>query len=121
MTEIIYVSRAPGRTIVEKVSGVARWAKRGGAPPVAATKRERGVQRLRQLWDSHGTNQLQKVKDGMDLSFFLKVSSHPSRGPYIFEGSDSFVHFSHIDVKSLLSEDKENKVRFGQLDRPSSV
>lgn len=70
---MIHVPRVSGRTIVEKVSGVARWAKRGGAPPVAASKRERGVRRLRQLWDTQGATQLQNAKDGINLSFLLKV------------------------------------------------
>ena len=67
------VSVSAGRTIVQKVSGVARWAQRGAPPPVAASTGVRGTQRLQQLWDQHGAARLQGAREGLTLNFFLKV------------------------------------------------
>ena len=64
-----------GRTIVEKVSGVARWAARATPPPEEPSTRKRGLRRARELWSHHGSPQLQSAQEGINLEFFVKVSA----------------------------------------------
>lgn len=52
---------------------MGRWMQGAGQQPLQLTTGQRGVRRVRRLWQERGKPHVQQAKDGITLAFVVKV------------------------------------------------